>query len=116
MELNYKKKKEIFSELRNQPHLVSGGLNEVKISLFKNPQIIEEIKTLRVIELDNLESFLSYVNYDYFLMFKFNEDYYFCDTELVPTYNTQSMTKIVDFNQIFRKDKINKINENSLSN
>ena len=112
MELNYKNKKEIFSEFRNQTYFANDKLNEVKISLLKNPQIIEEIKTLRVIELDNLESFLSYVNYDYFLIFKFNDDYYFCDTELVPTYNMQSMTKIIDFNQIFRKDKINKINEN----
>jgi len=110
--MNYKSKKEVFSELRN---VINGKLNEVKISLLKNPQIIDEIKTLRVIELDSLESFLSYVNYDYFLMFKFNDDYYFCDTELVPTYNIQSMIKITDFNQIFRKDKINKINEN-LSN
>ena len=112
MELNYKDKKEIFSELRN---VINGRLNEVKISLLKNPQLVDEIKTLRVIELNSLESFLSYVNYDYFLMFKFNDDYYFCDTELVPTYNIKSMVKIIDFNYIFRKDKINKINENSIN-
>jgi hypothetical protein len=114
MELNHKNKKDIFSEFRNE-FRNHGNLNEVKISLFKNPQIIEEIKSLRVIELNNLESFLSYVNYDYFLMFKINDDYYFCDTELVPTHNIYSMTKITDFNQLFRKDKINKINENSFN-
>lgn len=105
-------KKEIFSELRDQLYLIDtgGDINEVKISSLKNSNIINEIKTLQVIELDNLESFLSYVNYDHFLMFKFENDYYFCDTELTPSLQQYSLLKISDFNQHLRKDKIDKLN------
>jgi hypothetical protein len=107
-------KKEIFSELREQLYLkdVNNNINEVKISCLKNSNIINEIKTLQVIDLDNLESFLSYVNYDHFLMFKFEYDYYFCDTELTPSLGINSLLKIIDFNQHLRKDKIQKININ----
>jgi len=109
MELNYKNNKETFSELRDK---LFKQIKDVKISSLTNINILETIKTLKVIELDNLESFLSYVNYDHYLIFKFNDDYYFCDTELVFSLNSNCMIKIIDFNQILRKDKINKINEN----
>lgn len=111
---NQHNKKEIFSELREQLYLkdVTNHINEVKISYLKNSNIINEIKTLQVIDLDNLESFLSYVNYDHFLMFKFEDDYYFCDTELTPSLGINSLLKILDFNQHLRKDKIKKLNTN----
>lgn len=109
-------KKEIFSKLREcifEKDNSYKHINEVKISLLKSSNIVDEIKTLKVIELDDLESFLSYINYDYFLIFKFNDDYYFCDTELAPTLNIFSMLKLVDYKQYLRKDKIRKIDENS---
>lgn len=108
---NQHNKKEVFSELRDQLYLkdVTNHINEVKISYLKNSNIINEIKTLQVIELNNLESFLSYVNYDHFLMFKFEDDYYFCDTELTPSLGINSLLKIIDFNQHLRKDKIRKL-------
>ncbi len=53
---NQHNKKEIFSELREQLYLkdVTNHINEVKISYLKNSNIINEIKTLQVIDLDNL--------------------------------------------------------------
>ena len=108
MTQSYSNKKEIFSELRDQMFFKP---SEVRISSFKNPKIIEEIKTLKVIELDNLASFISYVNYDHFLIFKFNNEFYFCDTELVSSLNTHCMLKITDFNQHLRKDKMRKIQQ-----
>ena len=62
-------KKEIFSKLREcifEKDNSYKHINEVKISLLKSSNIVDEIKTLKVIELDDLESFLSYINYDYF--------------------------------------------------
>ena len=113
MIVNKQHNKEIFSELRDQLYLTDNynHISDVKISSLKNLNIINEIKTLQVIELDNLESFLSYVNYDHFLMFKFEDDYYFCDTELTPSLGIYSLLKILDFNQHLRKDKIKKLNQ-----
>ena len=112
--MNYNNKKEIFSELRDFIYLNANTyIKEVKISCLKNIYIIEEIRNLKVIELDNLEDFIQYTNYDHFLIFKFQDDYYFCDTQFAPLLNTRSMIKISDFNQHLRKDKIKKIDENS---
>lgn len=112
MELNYNNNKEIFSEIRDQ---LFKQAKDVKISSLKNINILEAIKTLKVIELDSLKSFSSYINYDHYLIFKLNDDYYFCDTGLSFSLNANCMIKISDYNQIFRKDKINKINENSIN-
>lgn len=108
-------KKEIFSEFRR--NLYFNTTNELKLSLLKSKnkdEIINELKTLKVIELNSLESFESFVNYDHFLMFKFDDCYYFCDTELVPGLKLESMIKISDFNQYLRKDKIKKLDEKSI--
>jgi len=117
--VNYNKK-EIFSEIRDilfelfDPEKIKfDQIDNVKLSSLKNPKIIEEVKTLKVIELGNLESFYTYANYDHFLIFKVKDDYYFCDTDLISSLNANSMVKMTDFHQIFRKDKINKINENT---
>ena len=112
MEINYKNNKEIFSEIRDK---LFEQAKDVKISSLKNTKILECLKTLKVIELYSLESFLAYVNYDHYLIFKYNDDYYFCDTELVSSLNSKCMIKISDFNQLFRKEKLNKINENSIN-
>ena len=113
--MNHQSKKEVFSEVRNRIYLKSlnSGLNDIKISTLKNSQIINEIKNLQVIELDDLKDFHSYINYDHYLMFKLNDEYYFCDTELYPSLREFCMIKIIDFNQLFRKEKIMKIDENS---
>lgn len=103
---SYKNKKEIFSELSDK---IYQQVSEVKISTLKNINILETIKTLQVIELDNLESFIFYLNYDHFLIFKFQGEFYFCDTELVPSYN--GLLKLSDFNYYLRKDKIHEINK-----
>jgi hypothetical protein len=116
MELNYNDKKEIFSELRDKLYsqmFLPIGYNTpvgVKISIL-NHKLIEEIKNLKVIELNNLEDFSLYVNYDHFLIFKFNNEFYFCDTALAPSLNIDSMIKIIDFNLYLRKDKIKKIDD-----
>jgi hypothetical protein len=109
----YSNKKEIFSELHDYIYLKDNykHINSAKISSFKNPLLIETIKTLRIIVLDSLESFLFYVNYDHFLIFNFNGEYYFCDTELVPDLGIYSMLKIIDYSIYFRKEKIEKINK-----
>ena len=104
--------KEIFFEIREYilsiyDHI---GINEIKISSLLNPNILDEIKTLKIIKLDKLESFSSYINYDYFLIFKFKDDYYFCDTELFPSLGKFSLVKILDFNSCLRKDKIKNLN------
>jgi len=111
--MNYNNKKEIFSELRDLLYFTfTEKLDGVNLfSLINSKQIIEEIKKLQVIEIDDLENFLSYVNYDHFLIFKCDESYYFCDTQLVPSLNLHSMIKLLDFNQHLRKDKISKINK-----
>ena len=109
MEVTYSNKKEIFSEIRDNIF----GNYEIKLSTLKNPKIKEQIRTLKVIQLDNLESFYSYVNYDHYLIFKFKDEYYFCDTELVESLELSSLIKIVDYNQIMRKQKLDKINENT---
>ena len=114
MVLNHKNYKETFSELRDK---IFEQIKDIKISSLTNINIIEVIKTLKIIELDNLESFLSYVNYDHYLIFKFNDDYYFCDTELVSSLKLNSMIKITDFNHIFiYKIKINHENNKKLFN
>jgi hypothetical protein len=107
--------KEVFFELREHIFLkdVYKHINEVKISSLSNPNIVDEIKTLNVIKLDNLESFSSYINYDYFLIFKFKDDYYFCDTELFPSLGIFSLVKIVDYNLYLRKDKMKNLNKKS---
>lgn len=110
---NYNNRKEIFSELHNIAysfHINEVRINEVRISSLNNNKIIEEIKTLCIIELDDIESFYSYVNYDHFLIFKFKDDYYFCITELVSNIGIHSMIKLLDFNLHLRKDKMLKIN------
>ena len=112
MNLKQQNNKEIFSELRDCIYLnpdINTEIKDVKISSLKNPLLIDTIKTLDVIKLDNIESFLSYVKYDHFLIFKFEKNYYFCDTELVPSLGKYSMVKISDYNIYLRKDKINKI-------
>lgn len=103
---------DIFLELNNKiwNSIFLNNFSEIKISNL-NYKIIDEIKALKVIEIDNLESFNLYLSYDHYLIFKFNKEYYFCDTELSSTSNCKfSMVKIIDYNIIFRKDKINKIN------
>ena len=107
-------KQEIFSELRDR--IYSGYQNDpidmIRISSLENSkEIIEKIKTLKVIELNSLESFFSYMHYDHFLIFKFKDEYYFCDTLLFQSLGLKCMIKVSDFNQFFRKDKITKINK-----
>ena len=109
--VNYNKK-EIFSEIRD---IAFEQINDARLSSLKNPKIIEEIKTLKIIELDNLKGFDTYANYDHYLIFKVKDDYYFCDTDLIYTLNANSVIKIIDFHQYLRKDKLNKINENSIT-
>ena len=107
-------KKELFAELRH--NLYFNLSNELKLSTLKSKykdEIIDELKTLKIIELDDLQSFESYVNYDHYLIFKYDNQYYYCDTELVPGLKMESMIKIIDFNKYLRKDKIKKIDENS---
>jgi len=122
MEVNYNKKKEIFSELRDKiyeygtSYINEAQINEIKISSLKNKKIIDEIRALKVIELDSLKGFFSYVNYDHFLIFKFNDEFYFCDTELAYSLREESMIKISDFNFYLRKDKMKKIDIKSNSN
>lgn len=108
---NHNNKKEIFSELRDSLYENSNEYNisNIKISSLKNPKIIDEIKNLKIIELDNLEDFLSYVNYDHFMIFKHNNFYYFCDTGLSSYLGVLSLIKITDFNLYLRKDKIHNI-------
>jgi len=110
---NSQNKKEIFSEFRKQ---IFNGLNEIKLSSLTNKlKIINEFKSIKVIELDDLDTFESYVNYDHFLIFKNDNNYYFCDIELVPGLKKESLVKILDYNQYLRKDKIKKIqDENSI--
>ena len=109
---NHNNKKEIFYEIRDMTYKNTENaidISDVKISSLKNPNIIDEITNLKIIELDNLEDFISYVNYDHYLIFKFNNFYYFCDTELASYLDKLSLIKITDFNLYLRKDKINKI-------
>jgi hypothetical protein len=107
---NHSSKKKIFLKLTTQ---IYSGIdifeNGIRLSSLKDDNLIEEIKTLKVIELDNLESFESYINYDHYLIFKLNECYYFCDTNLIPAIKFDCLIKINDYNQILRKDKIKKI-------
>ncbi len=84
---------------------------EVKLSYFKDKQLIEDLKALDVIELDNIEGFYSYCNWNHFLIFKLENDYYFCYTELVPSFDKAALLKILDYNLYLRRDKINKISE-----
>lgn len=102
-------KKEIFSEIIDYIYLNVGTKNEIKLSLLKNDNIIEELKTLQIIEIDDLESCFSYLNYDHFLIFKLKDYFYFCDTDIVISLGVNSIIKMLDFNQYFRKDKIERI-------
>jgi len=104
--------KEIFCEIRDMIYKNSEkaiGISDVKISSLKNPHIIDDIKNIKIIELNNLADFMSYVNYDHYLIFKVDNFYYFCDTELASYLYNLSLIKISDFNLYLRKDKINKI-------
>lgn len=91
-----------------QAYLITGLSSEYNI-LFDNTLLVNELKTLKVIELDNFESFLFYLNYDYYLIFKFKNIYYFCDTDLTSTRGITSLVKLINFNKFLRKDKIMKI-------
>jgi len=109
---NHNNKKEIFFEIRdiiydNSENAID--ISDVKIYSLKTPHIIDEMKNLKIIELNNLDDFMSYVNYDHYLIFKFNNFYYFCDTELASYLDKLSLIKITDFSLYLRKDKINKI-------
>lgn len=110
--VNYNNKKEIFSEIRD---ILFEQINDVKLSSLKNPKIIEEVKTLKIIELDDLKSFYTYANYDHFLIFKVKDDYYFCITDLIYSLNVNSMVKISDYHQYLRKDKLDKINKENIN-
>lgn len=94
-----------------QAFLVTGLSSEYNIS-FDNTLLVNELKTLKVIELDNFESFSFYLNYDYYLIFKFKNIYYFCDTDLTSTRGITSLVKFVNYNHFLRKDKIKKIQNN----
>jgi len=106
-------KTEIFSELRSHifnyeydTSISDSESSVINLSSLKTADIIEEIKALKVIELDNLESFISYTNYDHFLIFKVNNDYYFCDIELIPSLHFASLILLNDYKQYIRKDKL----------
>lgn len=105
----HKNKKEIFSEIINYIYSNIGAEDEIKLSLLKNDSIIEELKTLQIIEIDDLESCFSYLSYDHFLIFKLKDYFYFCDTDIVISLGVKSIIKMLDFNQYFRKDKIERI-------
>ena len=111
MIVSHKNKKEVFSELRNMIFRRDTFENGIKLSSLKNSNIINEVKTLKVIELDDLDSFRSYESYDNYLMFKHKDDYYFCDTQLIPGLENESLIKIVDYKQYLRKDKMKKIQD-----
>jgi hypothetical protein len=102
-------KKEIFSVLRDLIFLTK----EIKLAEFNNNRLIEEMKSLKVIELDNLKDLHSYINYDHYLIIKNNNNYYFCDVDLYPGIGEQCLLKVIDYNQILRKDKIKRIDENT---
>lgn len=108
--MNLKNKKEFFSEINNLIWSSIYKIDEVRLSNLKNSKaIISEIKTFKVIELDNLESFILYANYDIFLIFKFENSYYFCNTELIPILGKYSLIKMIDYIFLLRKDKILKL-------
>lgn len=109
-------KKEIFSILIDYMYLndTNKQIVDVNISSFDNSFLIDEIKSLKIIELDSLERFVFYLNFDHFLIFKFNDDYYFCCTELTPALGVYSMIRIMDYNLYFRKDKLKNINLKSI--
>lgn len=108
--MNLKNKKEFFSEIIDLIWSSSNKIDEIRLSNLKNSKIIiSEIKTFKVIELDNLESFILYANYDNFLIFKFENSYYFCNTELIPILGKYSLIKMIDYIFLLRKDKILKL-------
>ena len=108
--MNLKNKKEFFSEIIDLIWSSSDKIDEIRLSNLKNSKIIiSEIKTFKVIELDNLESFILYANYDNFLIFKFENSYYFCNTELIPILGKYSLIKMIDYIFLLRKDKILKL-------
>jgi hypothetical protein len=105
--LNLKNKKEFFSEIINLIWSSSDKIDEIRLTNLKNSKvIISEIKTFKVIELDNLESFVLYASYDNYLIFKFENSYYFCSTELIPILGKFSLIKMIDYIFLLRKDKI----------
>ena len=114
-----KNRKEILSKIRDKAfefllfNIHKGSSNNLLMGsidiLSYDLDIQEEIKILKVINLDNFEDFSNYLNYDHFLIFKFDNNYYYCDTEF--TKQTQyGIIKINDYNLLFRQEKINKIN------
>ena len=108
--MNLKNKKEIFSEISNLIWSSSDKIDEIRLSNLKNSKvIISEIKTFKVIELDNLESFNLYASYDNYLIFKLENSYYFCNTELIPALGKYSLIKMIDYIFLLRKDKILKL-------
>lgn len=111
MDQNYNSKKKVFLPLRDYIYLKDSykNINDVRLSSFNNLLLIKEVKSLKVIELDNLESFTFYLNYDHYLIFKYEDNYYFCDTELAIVLGINSMLKITDYSLYLRKDKIKKI-------
>lgn len=104
--------KDIFQPLRDCIYAKNEYINAIKISSFNNLDMINEIKTLKIIEIDNLESFSSYINYDYFLIFKCEDEYYFCDTEMSAVFGIFSMIKIQDYTILLRKDKLKELKIN----
>ena len=105
--MNYSEQKELFSDIIK---LIWDDINELKISKLNNyKKIIKEIKTFKVIEINNLESFFRYKSYGNFILFKYKHDYYFCDTELIPILKIKSLIKIIDYKVFLRKEKILKI-------
>lgn len=115
--MTYKNKKEIFTEISDKICLSdtnSDEINDFRISSLDNyEKVVEEIKTLKVIELDDFKGFMSYINYDHFIIFKIKKNYYFCDIGLTPMLNIHSMIKISDYKHHLRKDKIKEITNNS---
>lgn len=113
--MKYKYKKIVFAEITDKIYLseiYSDEIRSFKVSSLENyEEIVNEIKTLKIIEIDKIESFISFINYDHFLIFKLKNEFYFCNTELVPLLDKHSMLKISDFPHFLRKDKINQINK-----
>lgn len=112
-----KDKIKIFTEITDKIYLselVSDEIGELRFSSLDNcDKIIKEIKTLKVIELDNIEGFLSYMSYDHFIIFKYNKEHYFCNTELSLALGKHCMLKITDYRHHLRKDKIIEIRKNN---
>jgi hypothetical protein len=88
----------------------SSDIEGVDIFSFNDEYLIHEIKNTRVINIDKIEDYLSYLSYDYYLIFKCDDEYYFTDTELSHKLKG-AIIKLLDYNLIFRKEKITKLKE-----